>query len=110
MALKFLVWWTTITHHGGLGQRCKLIHFCPTFQVPPTIAHCKHKPQFRKSIKFCVFGYKYWLNYLPAIQKLIFSSILCSYLAHFSAKLPKEEKKKHSKKIPYILGNEPLLL
>ena len=42
------------------------IHFCPTFQLPPTLSHCKCKP-FIKSIEFCLFHYKCWLNHLSAI-------------------------------------------
>ena len=44
----------------------KYIHFYPTFQLPPTLSHCKYKP-FIKSIKFCLFRYRYWLKHFPAI-------------------------------------------
>ena len=55
---------------GDLGQRCKVHSFLlayPTFQLPPTLSPCKHKP-FIKSIKFYLFRYKYWLKHLLAIQ------------------------------------------
>ena len=39
----------------------KYIHFYPTFQLPPALSHCRYKP-FIKSIKFCLFRYKYWLK------------------------------------------------
>ena len=47
-------------------NNAKYIHFYPTFQLPPTISHGKYEP-FVKSIKFCLFGYKYWLKCLPVI-------------------------------------------
>ena len=44
----------------------KYIHFYSTFQLPPTLSHCKYEP-FIKSIKFCLFHYKYWLKHFPTI-------------------------------------------
>ena len=57
-----------------LVNDAKYIHFYPTFQLPPTLSHCKYKP-FIKSIEFCLFRYKYWLKNSLAIQKLIYHTI-----------------------------------
>ena len=37
-----------------LVSDAKYIHFYPTFQLPPTLSHCKYKP-FIKSIEFSLF-------------------------------------------------------
>ena len=37
-----------------LVNDAKYIHFYPTFQLPPTLSHCKYKP-FIKSIEFSLF-------------------------------------------------------
>ena len=47
-------------HRSSLVNDAKYIHFYPTFQLPPTLIHCKYQP-FIKSIEFGLFRYKYRL-------------------------------------------------
>ena len=53
-----------------LVNDAKYINFYLTFQLPPApshwSSHCRYKP-FIKPIKFYLFRYKCWLNYLSAI-------------------------------------------
>ena len=62
-----------------LVNDAKYIHFYSTYQFPSSLSHCKYKP-FIKSIKFCLFCYKYWLKHLPAIYQLILMMMSYNYL------------------------------